>query len=135
MAAPRCSTMRAVILASFPYSGLFHRRRQRGASLMRRNLELGSMGLCKIYRSRGSKPHHRGRGDVSRSSREVPLRRGKKGRITVSSWEISLDERRSQGGTVSSLRIPLVRGGEVRSPPGRYHCRRERRSQGGTGSF
>ncbi|KAG5193669.1 hypothetical protein MG293_005633 [Ovis ammon polii] len=37
MAAPRCSTIRAVILASFPYSGLFHRRRRRGASLMRRN--------------------------------------------------------------------------------------------------
>ena len=52
-------------------------------------MELGSIGLCKVYRSRSSKPHPRGKGDVSRSSREVPLRRGKKGRITVSSWKES----------------------------------------------
>lgn len=62
-------------------------------------------------------PIPRGREDVSRFSREIPLGRGRKVRITVSSWEMSLGRKK------------LV---WYSPPPGRYHWAREGRSQGGT---
>lgn len=87
-------------------------------------MELGSMGLCKVYRSRSSKTASQGKGRCAQIFKEVPLRTGKKGRISFP-WEISLDERRSQGGTIL-LEDTTGKRGKVRSPPGRYHCRRER---------
>lgn len=91
------------------------------------SLELGSVGLCKVYRSGGAG----GRGDVTLSLRETPLGRGERTGL-VSSGKMSLggkeklewyspplpgryhwaEEGRSRCGTVLSLEICLGRGGE-----------------------
>lgn len=73
-----------------------------------------------------------GKGRCAQIFKEVPLRTGKKGRISFP-WEISLDERRSHALTL--LEDTTGKRGKSGPPPGRYHCRREWRSQSGTVSF